>query len=126
MKTITKKICLGLALTGLCSTPALAGEVICGGTIESLAYHASNSFMIKLSSMNTPVFFCNPEQTWTVPGTTGETGPESCKLMYATFLAAKTMKTSFGGIYFDGDSVPTSCDKWESWKVANIRYYEFK
>ncbi|MCJ8273994.1 MAG: hypothetical protein MJK04_31920 [Psychrosphaera sp.] len=126
MKKITKKICLGLTLAGLCSTQALAGEIICGGTVESLAYHTTDSFMIKLSSMNTPVYFCNPQKIWTVSGTTGETGPETCKMMYSTFLAAKTMKTSFAGIYFDGDEVPTSCDKWESWKPANIRYFEFK
>ncbi|NQZ08774.1 MAG: hypothetical protein HRT35_16585 [Algicola sp.] len=126
MKKITKRICLGLTLAGLCSTQALAGELTCSGTIESLGYHANNKFMIKLSSMNTLVFFCNPEENWIVPGAGYQTGAESCKMMYSTFLAAKTLKTSFGGIYFDGDDVPASCDKWESWKSANIRFYQFK
>lgn len=102
-----------------------AGTVVCGGTVVQLAYHANNSFMLRLSSMNAPVFFCNPDSNWTVTGAGGyATGPQTCKTLYATFLAAKLTGKSFGAVYFDGDSVPAACNAWGPWLSANIRYLE--
>ena len=107
------------------ATGAQAGTVVCGGTITYLAFHAPNTFMIQMSSMNTPVFFCNPETTFSVPGTTYTTGPSTCKTLYASFLAIKASGGSISGIYFDGDDTPATCDTWGGWKSANIRYFAF-
>jgi hypothetical protein len=104
---------------------AQAGTVVCGGTITYLAFHAPNTFMIQMSSMNTPVFFCNPEATFSVTGTTYTTGPNTCKTLYASFLAVKASGGSIAGIYFDGDDTPATCDAWGAWKSANIRYFAF-
>ncbi len=107
------------------SSPLYAGTVICSGKVEQLAYHADNSFMIKLDSMNVPVFFCSPEIEWAVVGTEYKTGPETCKLLYASFLSAKSSGAILKTIYFDGGDVPERCDGWGDWKRANIRYFNF-
>lgn len=113
-----------LFLSGISSAKAAA--LTCSGTIDILSYHAPNKFMIKLSSMNTFVFFCNPDAVWSVPGTVFETGPDACKMMYSTFLTAKAQGKSLESVYFDGDQVPASCNSWASWSVANIRHYVFQ
>lgn len=106
-----------------------AGTVVCGGTVQSVAYHTTASekgqLMIKLSGMNTPVFICSPDVTWAVGGTTFTTTAASCKAMYASFLAAKASGTPISTIYFDGDQVPAACNAWAAWSVANVRYFEF-
>jgi hypothetical protein len=61
------------------SSNAMAGTVVCEGTVDTLAYHANNKLMIKLSSMNRPVFFCSPDSEWTVAGTDYKTGPQNCQ-----------------------------------------------
>jgi len=101
-----------------------AGTVVCSGTVVVLAYHANNNLMVRLSSMNAPVFFCNPDSNWTVTGTGYTTGPQTCKALYAIFLAAKLTGASFSAVYFDGDSVPAACNAWGPWLSANIRYLE--
>lgn len=107
------------------ASPAYAATLICGGKVEALSYHASNKLMIKLSSMNAPVFFCSPEHEWTVTGTAFKTGPETCKAFYATFLAAKVAGDTIKNMYFDGDQVPAACDAWSSWQSANIRHFVY-
>jgi hypothetical protein len=107
----------------LASTSTLAGELTCGGTVETLGYHANDVFIIKLSSMNTPVIFCNSTQTWSVPGTDKTTSPESCRMLYSTFLSAQAMKKSIDGMLFDGAAVPTDCNNWPAWAHTNIRYF---
>lgn len=81
--------------------------------------------MLKLSSMDNPVFVCNADAEWSVTGTPYTTGPNSCKAMYSTFLTAKATGQAISGMYFDGDDVPTACNSWGTWKSANIRYYSF-
>jgi hypothetical protein len=120
-----KRTLLALVFIGLSTAGANAATVVCGGTVTYLAFHASNSFMIQLSSMNTPVFFCNPETTWSVAGTSYTTGPNTCKALIAQFTAAKLAGLEFSGIYFDGDEVPESCSSWGGWRSANIRYFAF-
>jgi hypothetical protein len=73
--------------------------------------------------MNTPVFFCNPETTFSVSGTSYTTGPNTCKQLYATFLAAKLSGATISGMYFDGDAVPATCSSWGAWQSAVIRHY---
>ncbi|CCO48540.1 conserved exported hypothetical protein [Vibrio nigripulchritudo SOn1] len=114
------------ALLGIISSNAYAGTLSCKGTVDQIAYHANNKFMVKLSSMNRPVFFCNPETTWTVPGTAYKTGPETCKMLYSTLLAAKATKSQVDYIHFDGDDVPANCMNWPAWPSANIRYINVK
>jgi len=105
------------------SVLAAAGTVVCSGKVESLAYHANNRLMVKLDSMNVPVFFCSPDSEWIVTGTDHKTGPETCKAMYSTFLAAKMSGLAINNMYFDGDQVPSTCNSWGNWQQANIRYY---
>lgn len=110
-------------LTLALSVQAMAGTIICGGKVDQLAYHAPNRLMIKLDSMNTPVFFCNTEEEWSVPGTTTTTGPGACKTLYSTFLAAQLSGKVISNMYFDGDAAPGSCNTWGNFQNANIRYY---
>ncbi len=118
---------LVLVLFGLLSTPlnAFAATMICGGIVETLQYDSNDLFAIKLSSMNTPVFFCSPQATWTVIAGYS-TGPETCKMLYATFLAAKLSGLPLSNVYFDGDTVPASCNTWAAWQKASIRHYELQ
>ena len=114
--------CLIVALCWLVSV-AQAGTIVCSGKVAQLAFHASDRMMIRLDSMNTPVFFCSPESVYSVPGTSYTTGPETCKLLYSTYLSAQFANKTISSMYFDGDDVPQSCDSWGPWKSANIRFY---
>jgi hypothetical protein len=67
---------------------ANAGTLVCNGTVEKVAMHANGRFMVQLSSMNNPVFFCSPDYEWTVSGTHYKTSTETCKMLFSTFLAA--------------------------------------
>ncbi len=116
---------LGLFAGLLSCGGAFAGSVTCSGTVTSVNYHASNSFMIQLSSMNTPVFFCNTESTFSVPGTTYTTGAQTCKAFIAMFIAARESGRTITAMYFDGDAVPATCDGWGAWSSANIRYFNY-
>ena len=107
----------------VCSFSATSAELVCGGTVDVLAYHANNKLMIKLSNMNTPVFFCSPDSEWVVSGTPYKTGPQTCQTLYSTFLAAKLANKTLSSVYFDGDQVPADCNSWGSWANANIRHF---
>ena len=103
-----------------------AGSLSCSGTVEKLVYHQPGNLMIQLSSMNAPVFICNTDSEWVVPGSlSGNTTVSACKTIYATFLAAKTTRTPLSNLLFDGDQVPASCTGFTNWLRANVRYYEF-
>jgi hypothetical protein len=116
-----KKLLTGLLLAS--SFSAASAELVCGGTVDVLAYHANNKLMLKLSNMNVPVFFCSPDSEWVVAGTPYKTGPQTCQTLYSTFLAAKLAGKSLSSVYFDGEQVPASCNSWGNWSVANIRYF---
>jgi hypothetical protein len=110
------------------STPAFAGTLTCAGTVEKVAYHSDvgpGRLMLKLSSMNTPVFICSPDAEWVVSGTPYKTPPATCKAMYATFLAARMSGAVINYVHFDGDAVPPSCDAWGNWQYANVRYFAY-
>jgi hypothetical protein len=113
-------------VAGVCiPLAASAATVVCAGTVITVSYHASGVLMIRLSSMNVPVFFCTPDSTWTTAGPGLTTEPEACKAMYATFLAARLSGTPLANVYFDGDAVPAACNAWSAWTNANIRHYLF-
>jgi len=117
---------LGLACALLASTNIYAGTLVCTGTVDSVAYHGNDKLMIKLSSMNTPVFFCNPNQAWTAPGATGRVmNGETCKVVFSMFLTAKATGESISRVHFDGDNVPTSCNGFSSWTDVFIRYVNY-
>lgn len=101
-------------------------EITCAGKVAVLAYHANSQFSIQLDSMNAPVFFCNPDAQFAVLGTSYVTGPETCKMMYSTFLAAQMSGKVIHSLYFDGDQVPSSCNGWAAWSSANIRHFQIK
>jgi hypothetical protein len=113
-----------LVFTTLCGFQALAATSICNGTVKMLSYHADNSFMIQLSGMNDAVLFCDPQQVWRVTGTPYTTGPETCKMMYSTFLAAKMAGKTITNMYLDGDNANGSCNNFVAWARVNIRHYQ--
>jgi hypothetical protein len=103
-----------------------AGSLACeNATVERIAYHANNRLMVKLSNMNTAVFFCSPERDWSVAGTSYTMGPETCKAVFSMFLSAKATGETIRRVHFDGDDVPGACDQWGNWKSAVIRYVNF-
>lgn len=103
-----------------------AGSLVCEGTVESVAYHSNNRLMVRLSSMNTPVFFCSTNTDWVAPGAEGKImSPESCQVIFSVFLTAKTTREPISRVHFDGDDVPDTCDSFESWKHVFIRYVNF-
>lgn len=100
-----------------------AAELTCSGKILQINLHAPDTYMLQLDSMNTPVFFCKPNATWTVPGTSYSTSAETCRTLIGVFLAAKVSEKSLAVIYFDGSDVPASCNAWGAWTSANIRFF---
>jgi hypothetical protein len=119
----TKLVVFVLASLG-CNA-AWSGSVTCSGTVEEITFHASNLFYIRLSSMNTPVAFCNPDANYNAAGSPHATGPETCKAMIAMFIAARETGRQLNSVYFDGDTAPATCNTWAPWSGANIRYYSY-
>ena len=103
---------------------ANAGTIVCSGTVEDISYHANDKLMIRLSSMNVPIFICNPSAEWVVAGTSYRTSAETCKTLFSTFLAARISGQEIRSLYLDGADVPASCGAWEPWKSANIRHFK--
>jgi hypothetical protein len=116
---------IAMLIAALGCNSAWAGTVVCSGTVDAISFHASNTFMIKLSSMNVPVFFCNPDSTFSVPGTSYTTGPQTCKALIGMFLAARETGRVINNIYFDGDDTPAACNAWGNWQSANIRHFSY-
>ena len=112
-----------LLMLGLISGYAHSAETVCEGKVDQLVFHADNSFLLKLSSMNTAVFFCNPETVLTAPGTPYTTGKETCKMLYSTFLSAQMAGKSLSAVYFDGDDSKGNCQSFPSWGKVNIRHF---
>jgi hypothetical protein len=112
-------------LPGL-AAPVVAAELVCSGQIVQLNYHSPDAFMIRLSSMNNEVFFCRPNATFSVSGTSYTTSAESCRAMVALFMAGKLAEKSIATMYFDGDQVPSSCSSWPAWGSANIRFFRWQ
>ncbi|NOU52662.1 hypothetical protein HG263_19335 [Pseudoalteromonas sp. JBTF-M23] len=116
-----------ISLCGLfASFNSLAGALICTGTVDELAFHSNDRFMVKLSSMNAPVFFCNSEKAWTVDGAPDITSPETCKMLYSSFLAAKAAKTHIPRLHIEGVQVPSDCNRFAPWSGVSIRYVKFE
>lgn len=101
----------------------IAATLTCTGTVEKLGLHAPNRILLKLSSMNTAVFICNPNANWSVSGTAYTTSSETCKTMLSMLMHAKSTSSEMGSVWFDGDSVPASCNEWENWQNANVRFF---
>jgi hypothetical protein len=109
-----------------CLVPsAFSATVVCSGTVVALSYHATGQLMLRLSDMNQPVLMCTPDTTWNVAGVYYVTPPEACKAMYATFLAARVSDLPVTNVHFDGDAVPSACNAWQPWSVAQVRHYLF-
>jgi hypothetical protein len=131
MQNIVRRLraCLSpyICAAALAVVPAQAGAgtLACVGTVENVSFHSPGRYMLKLSSMNVPVFFCSPDLEWVVPGTGYTTTPANCRMLYATFLAAKLAGGTLNYVHFDGDQVPASCDAWPNWSIANIRYFRY-
>ena len=114
------------ALIVMLSCQTFAASLTCKGTVDQLAYHGNGRFMVKLDSMNLPVFFCSSDSEWTVNGTGYKTSVSTCKMMYSTFLAAKSTKDPIDYLHFDGDDVPGACNSFKPWASVSIRYFNYK
>lgn len=100
-----------------------AATIVCTGTVDQLVYYNPGMIMVRLSSMNTAVFVCSTEATFTAPNAGYSTSPQACKVMYAGLLTAKTANTPIAAMYFDAASVPSSCGSWPEWANAQVRLY---
>lgn len=119
-----KKLLLAAALC--ISANVSAGSLVCAGTVEEVAYHGNDKLMVKLSSMNLPVFFCNPNSQWTVPGAEGRVmNSETCKAVFSMFLAARSSGQPLNRVHFDGDSVPESCTDFTGFSQVFVRYVNY-
>lgn len=112
-----------LSIVALLTTGSVsAGTLVCSGTVISLAYHAQDVLLIRLSSMNEPVQFCSINQDWSIaPGYT--TTPAVCKTFLAMFMAAKASGESISSVYFESPSAPATCSGWVPWTSANLRFF---
>ena len=103
-----------------------AKTITCTGKVDTLAFHANTGFMLKLTSMNTHAFICNPQTEWTVAGTVYKTQPEECKMLYSMLMHAKATNANVGTVYFDGDdNLPNQCDQFPNWSRVNIRFIRY-
>jgi hypothetical protein len=128
MKTQASLAAATAILLGLCATAGHAATIVCAGTVETLSFHATSTgglLMIRLSSMNLPVYFCDPDNPFAAPGSGYSVSAATCKALYATFLAAKVSGQPIANMYFDGDAAPASCNAWGSWQYMNVRHYLF-
>jgi hypothetical protein len=117
---------LRTALVATLVSNAHGATVICSGTVDVLAYHQPGRLMVRLSSMNAPVFICNTDVDYAMPGSlAGTTTPSACKAIYASLISAKLTRTPISAMYFDGNDVPTACDSFGNWKSVNVRYFGF-
>ncbi|EDP59773.1 hypothetical protein [Vibrio sp. AND4] len=115
-----------LLLVVLFPTTVTAGSLICSGKVEQVAYHGNNKLMIKLSSMNKAVFFCDPGSDWRVTGEPNRVmSPDTCKAVFSIFLSARSTGETINRVHFDGDDVPKNCSSFESWKNVFIRYVNY-
>lgn len=117
-------------LLGACmllfSTSLLAGTLVCSGTVETVAYHGNDKLMVKLSSMNGPIFFCNPNEPWSVSGAQGRVmNPETCKAVFSMFLSARATGENISRVHFDGDAVPSSCTEFAPFTDVFVRYVKY-
>ncbi len=111
---------------GLASALAHAGTIVCSGTVDSLQFDATSTggyLSIKLSSMNVPVYFCDPDNSFSASGSGYSISAATCRTLYSTFLSAKVSGLPITSMYFDGNSTPSSCDTWAAWQSANVRHY---
>lgn len=105
---------------------ANAGTLICSGKVKSVAYHGNDKLMVQLSSMNYPVFFCNPNADWSVSGVNDLTmSSETCKAVFSMFLSARTSGGTIERVQFEGDDVPASCSQFQPWKNVSIRHIHY-
>jgi hypothetical protein len=114
------------SIVAMMSVGAQAATIVCSGTIDTLQFDATSTggyLSIKLSSMNTSVYFCDPDGTFSAAGNSYSISATTCRTLYATFLAAKASGQPLTSVYFDGSAVPAVCDGWAQWQSANIRHY---
>ena len=112
-----------LCVASVFASAVHAATVVCSGQVTQITWHANSGVLLQLDSMNTAVFICDPSATWTVTGTTYTTTADQCKSLLSLFLAAKLAGRALLNVYFDGDSVPTSCTTWTAWSRANLRNF---
>ncbi len=111
---------------GLASALAHAGTIVCSGTVDILQFDATSTgglLSIKLSSMNVPVYFCDPDNPFAASGSGYSISAATCRALYSTFLSAKVSGLPITSMYFDGSATPATCDTWAAWQSVNVRHY---
>jgi hypothetical protein len=124
---MVRRFILAFAI-GMCASAVSAATIVCNGTVETLSFHANTVgggvMLLKLSSMNEPVQFCDPNATFSPAG--GNTvSAATCKTLVAAFMSAKLSGLQMIDVYFDGDSAPSSCGSWGAWQSASIRHFKY-
>ena len=119
-----KKMKLLVLFIAIWAIPAMAGTVVCSGTVLTVAYDTPDRVMLRLSSMDAPVYICSLSSVWSVAGSTNTTDPATCRAFFDMLLSAQALGATVTSMYFDGDSVPAACDQWGAWKTASVRYFQ--
>lgn len=119
-----KKLVLLTFVASLFSLQCYAGTIQCSGKVAQIGMHANDKIMLRLTSMNRPVFICSMAERWEVDGTVYKTTVEMCKALYSMFLTAKTTGAEVGDVWMDGNDA-NSCSSFESWKKVNVRHFMF-
>jgi hypothetical protein len=122
----SKRQVIGIAISLAAAAHAIqcqAATVVCSGTVEQIAYYNPGLIMVRLSSMNNPVFICSTDAPFTEPNAGYATTVQACKVLYAGLLTAKTTNSPIQAMYFDAATVPSTCATWPAWAYAQVRYY---
>lgn len=120
-----KKILVVTFISLFSISSAFAGTLQCPGKVAQIGMHANDKIMLRLTSMNTPVFICSMSERWEVSGASYKTTVEMCKAIFSMFLTAKTTGAEMGDVWMDGDDVGDSCTSFKSWGKVNIRHFMF-
>lgn len=116
---------LSLIFVLVVSGNSFAGTLQCSGKVEQIGMHANDRIMLRLTSMNTPVFICSTTSSWKPSGSSYSTSPETCKALLSMFLTAKATGVDMGDVWMDGDDATESCSTFGNWKSVNIRHFLF-
>lgn len=100
------------------NTAYAANSFSCVGKIDKVGIHGTNRVILKLTSMNTVVNICSPEDS---RGSVYPVSPEQCKLAYSTLLSAFAMDMEMS-VFFDNVATGTNCSNFAPWELATARF----
>jgi hypothetical protein len=117
------RLIFGLFLTSV-ACAASAGTIVCSGKVLDIGYHQPSLVMLRIEGMNTPVYVCNLSANWAAPGSlVAPATPEACRALLSAMMAAKASNAVIKDLYFDGDSVPSTCGAFVPQSQVNVRHW---